>query len=206
MGLHATICHLQRRYSITMDVNCMNVLKQIPQLQDLADDLPLFEQELQQMAQALGLSLTDYPIDHISVRCHHLETAQRWHAGLLQCATLLSENQINGRPICLFELTKPLKIANWPVFIIELPYPKDKIYPRESWEHVELVIAGAPEQLIEKARALLPQSLSAEYQVKTSQPKGEFERLPNPTLAISNGHITIKYHPYSLKQIVESEG
>ncbi|HEC1251030.1 TPA: VOC family protein, partial [Citrobacter braakii] len=36
-------------------------------------------------------------------------------------------------------------------------------------------------------------------------PKGERERLPNPTLAVSDGSVTIKFHPWSIEAIVASE-
>ncbi|HIH7784842.1 TPA: VOC family protein, partial [Yersinia enterocolitica] len=38
-----------------------------------------------------------------------------------------------------------------------------------------------------------------------SSPQGEHERLANPTFAVSDGEITIKFHPYTLRQIVDSE-
>ncbi|VEB69449.1 Uncharacterized protein conserved in bacteria [Providencia rustigianii] len=177
----------------------------IPQLQDLQQDLPHFERKLTSMAQALNLSLTDYCIDHISVRCHHIATAERWHEGLLQCAELLSDNLINGRPIRLYDLKKPIQVAGQDVFIIELPFPKDKIYPQESWEHIEMVIEVEPEVLEKTARSLLPEPLPEGYYCKVSQPKGQKERLPNPTLAVTNNLITLKYHPFSLRNIVESE-
>lgn len=41
--------------------------------------------------------------------------------------------------------------------------------------------------------------------LKQSSPKGEGERLPNPTLAITDGTVTIKFHPYSIRDIVASE-
>ncbi len=41
--------------------------------------------------------------------------------------------------------------------------------------------------------------------VKTSSPKGERERLPNPTLAVTDGKTTIKFHPWSIEEIVASE-
>ncbi|EMV1183714.1 metalloprotein, partial [Escherichia coli] len=41
--------------------------------------------------------------------------------------------------------------------------------------------------------------------VKTSSPKGEHERLPNPTLAVTDGKTTIKFHPWSIEEIVASE-
>ena len=41
--------------------------------------------------------------------------------------------------------------------------------------------------------------------VKTSSPKGQHERLPNPTLAVTDGSVTVKFHPWSIEQIVASE-
>ncbi|WP_199899854.1 VOC family protein, partial [Franconibacter helveticus] len=41
--------------------------------------------------------------------------------------------------------------------------------------------------------------------VKTSSPKGEGERLPNPTLAVTDKTVTIKFHPFSIEEIVASE-
>ncbi|MBG5918195.1 MULTISPECIES: VOC family protein [Providencia] len=183
----------------------MTEFVEVLELHDLWNALPEFEQKLAKVAAELSLSLTDYQIDHISVRCHHIETAQRWQTGLLKCAQLLSENEINGRPICLFELNRPLVIAAQEVSVVELPFPKDKRYAQESWEHIELVMNVAPEQLESAALALLPQPLPEGYSVKMSQPKGQSESLPNPTLAVTNGEITVKYHPYTLKQVIESE-
>ncbi len=48
-------------------------------------------------------------------------------------------------------------------------------------------------------------SASRGFFVKTSSPKGERERLPNPTLAVTDGKVTIKFHPRSIEQIVASE-
>ncbi|MGJ3352352.1 VOC family protein [Providencia sp. Je.9.19] len=177
----------------------------VPELDDLWADLPVFEQKLQLMATELQISLTDYHIDHISVRCHHLITANRWHNGLIKCANLLSDNQINGRSIRLYELIQPIVVAGQNVFIIELPFPKDKIYPQESWEHIEMVVDVEPDLLISVATNLLPNPLPEGFSMKESQPKGQSERLPNPTLAVTNGIITVKYHPFSLKKIIESE-
>ncbi|EBR1588486.1 metalloprotein, partial [Salmonella enterica] len=41
--------------------------------------------------------------------------------------------------------------------------------------------------------------------VKTSSPQGEHERLPNPTLAVTDGRVTVKFHPWSIEAIVASE-
>ena len=177
----------------------------VPELHDLWIDLPEFEKKLQLMANDLHISLKDFHIDHISVRCHHLTTANRWHDGLIKCANLLSDNQINGRAIRLYELKQPIYVAGQSIDMVELPFPKDKIYIQESWEHIEMVINVDPELLIDTATNLLPNPLPEGFSMKVSQPKGQSERLPNPTLAVTNGIITVKYHPFSLKKIIESE-
>ncbi|PPZ37703.1 metalloprotein, partial [Escherichia coli] len=41
--------------------------------------------------------------------------------------------------------------------------------------------------------------------LKFSSPQGENEWLPNPTLAVSRGKVTIKFHPHDIRDIVGSE-
>lgn len=179
----------------------------IAELHDLALDLPRFEQALSQFAEKLHLDLSQFTADHVSLRCHQNTTAERWRLGLEQCGSLLSEAMINGRPICLFDLQQPLKVGPWLIDCVELPYPGDKRYPHEGWEHVELVLSGEPATLYARALAHLPDEalLAPGIKLKQSSPKGEGERLPNPTLAITDGSVTIKFHPYSIRDIVASE-
>lgn len=182
-------------------------LNGVEELKDLAEDLPRFARALEQLAQRLGLKLSQLDADHISVRCHQNTTAERWKSGFLQIGDLFSENQINGRAICLFELREPLKIGSWQLNVIELPWPGNKLYRHEGWEHVEIVLRGDVETLGARALALLSDEGLAQpdISIKSSSPHGEGERLPNPTLAVTDGKITIKFHPWSLKEIVASE-
>lgn len=177
------------------------------QLQDIRDDLPRFVEKLQALALQLGLDLSALEADHISLRCHQNMTAERWKTGLSLCGQLISEKHINGRPVCLFRMASPLTVGPWHIPVIELPWPGEKRYPHEGWEHVEIVLRGAPENLAARAVALLSDAgLSTPgISVKTSAPAGEQERLPNPTFAITNGQITIKFHPYSIEEIAASE-
>lgn len=179
----------------------------IEELRDLAGDLARFEQTLAVLAGRLNLDLTRYTADHISVRCHQTATADRWRAGFLRCGTLLSASQINGRSICLFDLAHPLRLGNWSIDCVELPYPGEKRYPHEGWEHVELLLGGEPETLFTRALAELPDEalLAPGIKLKFSAPQGENECLPNPTLAVTDGSATLKFHPYSIRSIVASE-
>ena len=183
----------------------MALFSSIPQLKDLANELPLFEEKMTQLAKELNIDLNLYPTDHISLRCHELSLAEQWREGLNQCGVCISDNEINGRPIYLFKLDIPLMVLNQPVSIVELPFPTHKTYLYQGWEHIEQVISVEPNLLVNTALALLPSPLPETFNLKISEPKGDKERLANPTVAVTNGRVTVKYHPYSLQEIVESE-
>ncbi|RLM23060.1 metalloprotein [Brenneria alni] len=175
--------------------------------EDLAVDLIRFEQELNKFAEGLKLDLTQFNADHISLRCHQNATAERWKKQMLNRGSLFSENMINGRVISLFILESAINIGPWRVDCIELPWPGKKHYPHEGWEHVELVLPGAPETLHQRALACLSDEALRTPGVKLnfSSPQGEKERMPNPTLAVTNGKVTIKFHPFDIRDIIASE-
>ena len=127
----------------------------IDELHDISADLPRFTQAFTELSTRLGLDVAPLEADHISLRCHQDATAERWRRGFEQCGKLLSENTINGRPICLFKLHEPVCVAHWLFYIVELPWPGEKRYPHEGWEHIEIVLPGSPETLNARALALL---------------------------------------------------
>lgn len=184
----------------------MPSFEKISELSDLYQSLPEFETKLLGLLRKLGLSLENYVADHISVRCYQQATAERWKSGLIRCGELISEKNINGRPICLFSLNQPLQIGSWLIDCVELPYPGDKLYPKEGWEHVEWVIPEESENFHQTALALLSDQilLMPQLKLKFSNPKSEGEQLPNPTLAITDDGITIKFHPHSILKIIKS--
>ncbi|AKJ43839.1 metal-binding protein [Pragia fontium] len=167
--------------------------------------MPLFIDKLLGALQHLELSLEGYHADHISVRCFQQATAERWRKGLMQCGELLSEKMINGRPICLFSLNQPLQIGLWQIDCIELPYPGEKLYPQEDWEHVEWVIPGDVDTFHQTALGLFSDQvlLMPQLKLKFSNPTGEGEQLANPTLAVTENGVTVKFHPYSIRDIVK---
>ncbi len=177
------------------------------ELADLSDDMTRFLHSLYDLADRLGLNLATLTADHIAVRCQQVATAERWQKGFLQHGELFSKKMIHGRPVALFALTTPLKVGPWEISMVELPWPGEKTYRHEGWEHVEIVLGGDPQSLSARALALFAdEGLSQPgISVRHSAPKGAGERLPNPTLAVSNGRVAIKFHPWSLKEIVESE-
>ncbi|CCG87523.1 VOC family protein [Erwinia piriflorinigrans] len=185
----------------------MSDMKNVQELADLVADLPRFTESIHHLAQRLALDLPPLEVDHIALRCHQYATAERWKQGLLRCGTLFSQKEIAGRPIALFELATPLEVGPWKISVVELPWPGQRLYRHEGWEHVEVVLRGDVSQLGTRALALMAdEGLTQQgISIKTSAPRGEGEALPNPTLAVTDGQVTIKFHPWSLKEIVASE-
>ncbi|HGO5815500.1 TPA: VOC family protein [Mannheimia haemolytica] len=178
-------------------------------------DLSQFEQKIRQIAEVAGIDLSVYQIDHLAVRMNQTETAEQWKAILLEGAALLKESEVNGRPIGLFTLTQAVEFCGQFVKIVELPFPKDKTYPQEGWEHIELVFPmldnESSEQWVARALSHFRLADNTEVKLKISQPQVEGERLPNPSIAISLRNVTfcnpccLKLHPYDINSIVISE-
>ncbi|WP_345945700.1 VOC family protein [Sodalis sp. dw_96] len=177
--------------------------QEISQLTDLSEDLIRFSSLLAALVHRLDMDLTGYYIDHIALRCHQDVTAQRWFNGWQQCGHCLKQSVVNGRNIALFTLPAPIEFSGLTIDCIELPWPGQRRYPHEGWEHIEIVLPGPAPSLAQRALALLSDGAlaSPDIRIKHSAPQGENESLPNPTLAVTDGHVTIKFHPHSLRDI-----
>lgn len=179
----------------------------IVQLSDIVTDLLNFEQKISTLASRLGIRLSKQHIDHISLRCHQISTAERWFDGLQLCGRCVNKTSINGRPIALFLLDEPLQLAGVDIDCVELPWPGERRYPHEGWEHIEIVLPGGPVDFHVRALAVVnDRALTAtDIRIKQSLPQGQGETLVNPTLAVSDKAVTIKFHPWRLLDIVASE-
>ncbi|OOF66283.1 VOC family protein [Rodentibacter sp. Ppn85] len=179
---------------------------------ELEEELEDFERKIQELANMMEINLSDYEIDHLALRVNSEQKAKNWLTHLLKCGRILSDDIINGRSIYLIQLEKPLAFAGRFIDVIELPFPKNKQYPQETWEHIEIVVpflAGEQtEDWVERInKQFLWQRLS-KLTTKVSEPKAEGERLPNPSIAVSfvdksENYTCIKIHPYSIKKILE---
>ncbi|MBA5762371.1 VOC family protein [Vibrio sp. 404] len=184
--------------------------------EQLKQKLPDFMLKIQMLSEKLNLDLTQFQADHIALRINDNELAEKAHNAWLEHGEQISNAQINGRPIIVLVFKQPLTALDWQIECLELPYPAPgKIYPEQSWEHVEFVVpsqAHTAEQFAEEIKQRFPQ-LAEQWddlteqgiKVKLSSPKGEGERLNNPTVAFKYQGVCIKLHPHSLKAIVESE-
>lgn len=176
-------------------------------------DLSEFESKIRQIAEIVGIDLSQFEIDHLAVRMNSAEKAQQWRTMLLENGTLLKQSDVNGRPIALITLNESLSFCRQAVSIIELPFPKGKTYPVEGWEHIEIVVPMETDESVESwiSRCCKRWNLNENLQIKLkiSEPKVAGERLPNPSIAISlhnkdlNNFCTIKLHPYSIREICQ---
>lgn len=175
-----------------------------------------FMHKIQSLSEVLHINLQPFQADHIALRINDAELAKLAHLEWQKEAKVISNAQINGRPIIVLLFERPLQCAGWQVECLELPYPAEgKVYPEQSWEHVEFVIPSMAQTAQEYLQDLEQQfpEMAANWQglasqgvkVKLSSPKGEGERLNNPTVAFKFEGVCIKLHPHSLKKIVESE-
>ncbi|WP_367986905.1 VOC family protein [Vibrio sp. NTOU-M3] len=175
-----------------------------------------FMHKIQDLSEILHINLAGFQADHIALRINDVQLAKLAHMEWLKQANELSNAQINGRPIIVMAFNQPLETDFGPIECLELPYPAPgKQYPEQSWEHVEFVIpstALTAEAYLEDIQAHFPKlaenwaRLSEQgVKIKLSSPKGEGERLNNPTVAFKWQGVCIKLHPHSLKTIVASE-
>jgi predicted metalloenzyme YecM len=185
--------------------------------QHLQDTWVDFSQRITAFIDQLGLESLSLYCDHAALRVNDNHMAQLLADEFSQHGKIISNNIINGRPILIIKLTEPLVIGAMHIQCVELPFPSDKAYPVEGWEHVELVFPSQAQtcdelvaELIEKVPQLADliagnDSENSDIKVKQSSPKGDKERLANPTIAFKANGICVKVHTHDIQKIVESE-
>jgi predicted metalloenzyme YecM len=180
-----------------------------------------FSQRISVFIHRLGLDNLALNCDHAALRVNDNQTAQLLVDEFSQHGKIISNNIINGRPILIIKLAEPLVIGAMKIQCVELPFPSDKSYPVEGWEHIELVFPSQAQtcdelvaELIEKVPLLADviagntiagSDENSDIKVKQSSPKGDKERLANPTIAFKANGICVKVHPHDIQKIVESE-
>ncbi|WP_413111336.1 VOC family protein [Thaumasiovibrio sp. DFM-14] len=183
--------------------------------ESLIAELDVFYQQLRELSADIGIETEALVADHVALRVNSDAQADALFPQWLKRGTKVSSAKINGRSIWIIQLDQPLCIGHWSIPCIELPYPGDKYYPREGWEHIELIVPGEAHSeaaLIAALTAQYPQACfhSAQLAEKgitlsSSSPKGEGERLANPTVAFKRNGVCIKFHSHSILDIVASE-
>lgn len=207
--------------------------------EQLTQSWPAFEAQILALLETLDLADKALVCDHVALRVNSIASADALRYAFSCVGKIISDNIINGRTILIIELDTPLTLGQFSIACVELPYPSDKVYPQEGWEHIELVIDSKAKEcdtlsqdllaLCPKLSALLPldhtaepvqsssQGLSSQglisqslaslagIKIKMSSPKGDKERLANPTIAFKRDDVCIKVHPHGIKAVIASE-
>ncbi|WP_037471218.1 VOC family protein [Shewanella waksmanii] len=172
-----------------------------------------FERKILTLLSELHLDPLNLHCDHVALRVNSTQAADELVTWFSRHGEIISNNIINGRPILIIALDTPLQLGSMAIDCVELPYPGDKHYPQEGWEHIELVLpcdAQDCDQLSERLITLVPELAPVlngdrRFNIKMSSPKGEAERLANPTIAIKADDVCIKIHPHTIRDIIASE-
>lgn len=132
-------------------------------------------------------------IDHL---CYRVETIERYGevcGRLGDFAELLTESEVNGRPISTFRLEEALPGHDENLRIIEVPAPKPGKVVREGFEHAEIVC----DEPFSDVKKRFPGAVFDE---------GGLKKTFNRELEIVLGPRNVKFHHLSLESVVNLEG
>jgi len=130
--------------------------------------------------------------DHICFRVQSQSEYEQYKEYLVKNSTLLTEEIVNGRPICTFKFEQPFQFQEKPIYLLELPFPKSNNKYKTGFEHIEFVTKDSFSQIM------------------TQYPDFEFKfggnLIVNPELSLQlNDDIQIKFHYSSLDRVIEIE-
>tara|TARA_B110001454_G_scaffold219201_1_gene251913 strand:- start:56814 stop:57848 length:1035 start_codon:yes stop_codon:yes gene_type:complete len=133
-----------------------------------------------------------WDIDHLCFRSESIDEYEAYRDVFSALGELLTEMNVNGRPIATFELHTPIQYKQWLIKLIELPAPKKGKSVTTGFEHFEIVVDRSLEQL-------------AKQYAKLEWDKSGLEKTFNPELELPLGDAAIKLHNLSLKSVINFE-
>jgi uncharacterized protein len=140
----------------------------------------------------VGVSVCEMNCDHL---CFRVATAGEYHfykEAFAQHGMLLTEANVNGRPISTFWLREPIRVNEHEVYLVELPAPKTGSDYSTGFEHAEFVV----KECFSVLRAKYPHLHFVEGGNKTL----------NPELCLKlDGGVQAKFHHLSLDRVIEIE-
>lgn len=150
-----------------------------------------FFKNLTQELEANGIPANTLPSDHLCYRVSTIEEYTQYKTHLENHGELLTEAEVNGRPIATFKLNHPFKTDTHEIPLVELPAPKPGTPYNSGFEHAEFIIEESFEDFTAKF------------------PKVNFEpptkKAINPELCLKLEGKQAKFHHQSLEQIIKME-
>jgi predicted metalloenzyme YecM len=163
------------------------------ELQAIIGNYQSFLGQVLQEIREEGFDLSDFvQMDHMCYRVDSFERYELKKQAMLQVGKLLGENQVNGRPIATFRLSRPVYCEGWRIDTLELPAPKAGKETKEGLEHVEMVLFDDKETFLEKYS-------SKDFELQSA------DRGINPEIAFRLPTYTVKFHLLNLPTVVYLE-
>jgi predicted metalloenzyme YecM len=138
------------------------------------------------------IDVSNYFLDHL---CYRVKTEALYNDiknELLKVSTLLTEKEVNGRPIASFKFHKPIQYKNRLIPLIELPYPRENEIQANGLEHIEFVIDMNLESFIQL------------YPNINFNKKG-LTKKSNPDVKWKIDNFCVKFHNESLEDVIIRE-
>lgn len=156
------------------------------------DDAIIFLDKMFLEIKQAKINLHHWEIDHL---CYRTSSDQNYNFiknSFMSFATLLSEVEINGRPISTFKLNKPIHYKNYIIDLIEIPAPKPGKEIEEGFEHFEVVVDTTFKSIMDA------------YPSSTFKKTG-MTKVINPELQMTLKSGAIKFHHSSLEYVINIE-
>ena len=131
-------------------------------------------------------------IDHLCYRTNSLDHYQSICQQMTNFSQLLIESPVKGRMISTFKLSTPIEYHGRSIDLVEVPAPKPGKTTVEGFEHIEVVTSQSFSDLKNKYSYL-------------KMDLGGLEKDFNQELEIEFQNCAVKFHHYSLEQVIELE-
>lgn len=136
---------------------------------------------------AAKVDVAPYELDHVCYRADTLATYAAKKRELEALGRLLTEADVNGRPIATYFLREPLRYEGREIRLVELPAPKPSKPSAAGLEHAEFAVGA---ENMAKFLAFDTTGLA---------------KAANPEIELSFGPIAAKFHPTSLLDVIQTE-
>jgi phosphoglycolate phosphatase-like HAD superfamily hydrolase/predicted metalloenzyme YecM len=160
-------------------------------LNELIPQGEAFLRKLYVELEILGINTSELRIDHLCYRVATRSEYETLRHALNAEAKLLSEAQVNGRPIATYRLPAPFRALSGDVPLLELPSPKEGAPYPTGFEHAESV----------SARSF--------FWWRQAHPTLAFSEggnaILNPELALKTPAGSLKLHYAPLDRVIEME-
>jgi predicted metalloenzyme YecM len=174
-------------------------------MESIIGDYEGFLESLVSRCQAIGLDLTDKEIDHVCYRAASLEEYISLRDRIANAGSpLIIESMVGGRPISVFEISRPLVYMHWRVRCLELASPKAGRDHGHGLEHAEVVIGKGvsnsfhSRELLENFVSSCPPGIKFDYKA--------IDKSFNADVCVDLGDgYNVKFHAASLYDVCVHE-